>query len=72
MPGPSLVGEDAAATLGKEVDMDMPGEDNCRDVVRFTGQDTVRGQAHTDRLAKLTVLLLVKPVNHISSHRGAE
>ena len=57
--------------MGKEVVMDMAVEDNCRDVVLFAGQDTVRGQAHTDRLAKLTVLLLVKPVNH-TSHRGVE
>ena len=48
-----------------QVDMDMPGEVSCRDVVQFTGKATDRGRALMDRLAKHTVLLFVKPVNLI-------
>ena len=54
-----------------QVDMDMPGEVSWRGVVQFTGKAIVRGQALTDRLAKHTVLLLVKPVN-LTNHREAE
>ena len=48
----------------------MPGE-VIKDVVQFTGKAIVRGQALTDRLAKHTVLQLVKPVN-LTNHREAE
>ena len=40
------------------------------DVVQFMGKATDRGRVHTDKLARHTVLLLVKLVNLIGHSRA--